>query len=90
MKVLHVKDARSHEKIFIPVAGAQTQSLVFPPEYVDHVCRISPNHSETNTDSIKTQAAVVGAKIGEGYLVYHGDVNQENESDQVLLALCGI
>jgi hypothetical protein len=30
MKVLHVKNARSNEKIFIPVTGALTQSQVFP------------------------------------------------------------
>lgn len=36
------------------------------------------------------QGAVIGAKIGEGYLVFHGDVNPGPESDAVILALCGI
>lgn len=40
MKVLHVRDARSHEKIFIPTADAQTQSIVFPPADVDTVRNI--------------------------------------------------
>jgi hypothetical protein len=31
MKVLHVKGARAYEKIFVPVSGAMTQSMVFPP-----------------------------------------------------------
>lgn len=35
MKCLHIKNARPHEKIFIPVSDAMTQSNVFPPEYVD-------------------------------------------------------
>ena len=35
MKVLHIKNARPHENIFVPVADAITQSHVFPPEYVD-------------------------------------------------------
>lgn len=35
MKVLHVKNARPEEKIFIPVPEAMTQSHVFPPSYVD-------------------------------------------------------
>ncbi|PQE14199.1 triacylglycerol lipase protein [Rutstroemia sp. NJR-2017a BVV2] len=35
MKVLHVRNARPHEKIFIPVHDAQTQSLVFTPASVD-------------------------------------------------------
>lgn len=37
----------------------------------------------------ESQAAVVAAKIGEGYLVYCGDVNAE-ESATVILALCGV
>ncbi|KAJ5752256.1 hypothetical protein N7520_009173 [Penicillium odoratum] len=72
MKVLHVDNARPQEKIFVPVAGAKTQSLVFSPEYVD-----------------ETQAAVVGAKIGKGNMVYCGDVNGESESNALMLALCG-
>ncbi|KAL4976419.1 hypothetical protein BDW66DRAFT_150980 [Aspergillus desertorum] len=35
MKALHVPNARLHEKIFVPVEGAVTQSLVFGPNYVD-------------------------------------------------------
>jgi len=73
MKVLHVKNARPQEKIYIPVNDAKTQSAVFPPEYVD-----------------RSQAAVVGAKIGDGYLVYHGDVNNEEGSNKVIMILCGI
>ena len=38
----------------------------------------------------EAQAAVVGAKIGDGYLVYCGDVNGEQGSDKVILALCGL
>ena len=35
------------------------------------------------------QAAVVGAKVGDGYLVYIGDVNGEKGSDNIILSLCG-
>lgn len=73
MKTLHIKNARPHEKIFIPVSGAQTQSHVFAPEYVD-----------------QTQAAVTGATIGNGYLVYCGDVNGEAGTDKIILSLCGL
>ena len=73
MKVLHVKNARPHEKIFVPVADAITQSLVFPLEYVD-----------------QAQAAVVGAKVGNGYLAYAGHVNSEEGSDNIILSLCGL
>jgi hypothetical protein len=73
MEVFHIKDAQQHEKIFVPVPGGQTQSMVFPPSYVDEI-----------------HAAVVGAKIGDGFVVYVGDVNPEKGSDKVILALCGL
>ena len=38
----------------------------------------------------RSQAAVVGAHVGRGYLVYVGDVNGERESDRVVVALCGL
>jgi hypothetical protein len=73
MKVLHVKNARPEEKIFIPVPEAMTQSHVFPPSYID-----------------QTQSAVVGAKFGDGYVAYVGDVNGEQGSNKVILSLCGL
>lgn len=73
MKTLHIKNARPHEKIFIPVSDAETQSHVFGPEYVD-----------------QTQAAVTGATIGNGHLVYCGDVNGEAGTDNIILSFCGL
>jgi len=73
MKVLHVKGARSSEKVFVPVPEAMTQSMVFPPAFVDG-----------------TQAAVVAAKIGDGFVVYDGSVNPEEGQIRVILALCGL
>jgi hypothetical protein len=73
MKVLHVKYAEPHEKIFVPITDAMTQSHVFSPEYVD-----------------QTQAAVVGTRLGDGYIAYVGDVNAEKGSDDVILRLCGL
>ncbi|GKZ57324.1 hypothetical protein AnigIFM49718_002634 [Aspergillus niger] len=72
MKVLHIKDAGSQEKLYVPIEGALTQSHVFPPMRVD-----------------ETQAAVVGARLGRGYLYYCGDVNWEDGSNQLMLSLCG-
>ncbi|KAE8373873.1 hypothetical protein BDV26DRAFT_271050 [Aspergillus bertholletiae] len=72
MKVLHVKNAKGQERLFVPIAGAVTQSHVFPPTHVD-----------------QDQAAVVSARLGLGYLVYCGDVNGEDGSNQLILALCG-
>jgi hypothetical protein len=73
MKALHIKNAQIHEKIFIPVGGAQTQSHVFPAEHVD-----------------ESQAAITGACVGDGFLVYCGDVNGESGSNQVILTLLGL
>lgn len=38
----------------------------------------------------QAQAAVVGSKVGNGYLVYVGDVNAEEGSDNIILSLCGL
>ncbi|KAL4869741.1 hypothetical protein BDV12DRAFT_167141 [Aspergillus spectabilis] len=73
MKALHIKNAELHEKIFVPVGGAQTQSHVFPADCVD-----------------ESQAAITGAHVGDGFLVYCGDVNGESGSDQVILTLLGL
>lgn len=37
----------------------------------------------------ETQAAVVGAKYGEGFVFYAGDVSAEEGSNLVIMALCG-
>lgn len=73
MKALHVRGAKPQEKLFVPVPGSKTQSMVFAPADVD-----------------QSQAATVGARIGNGFLAYVGDVNGEEESDAVILALCGL
>jgi hypothetical protein len=39
--------------------------------------------------TMKTQAAVAGAKVGMGYLFYIGDINPGEEFDKVVLALSG-
>ena len=35
MKALYVQNAHPHEKVYVPVANAMTQSHVMPPEWVD-------------------------------------------------------
>ncbi|RAH54618.1 transcription factor Rba50 [Aspergillus piperis CBS 112811] len=70
MEAVFIKNARSKEKIYIPVKGAMTERT--RPEPVD-----------------QTQAAVVGAKVGDGYVAYCGDTNPGKQLEQVILALCG-
>ncbi|CAG8972943.1 hypothetical protein HYALB_00001363 [Hymenoscyphus albidus] len=74
LKVLHIKNAQPHEKIFVPVPGAKTQSLmgVLPSTAVD-----------------QSQAAVAGVVYGSGFLFYVGDVNAEKDSDTIIMTLCG-
>jgi hypothetical protein len=38
----------------------------------------------------QTQAAVVKAKVGNRYLVYVGDVNSEEVSENIILSLCSL
>jgi hypothetical protein len=38
----------------------------------------------------QAQAAVVGAKVGNGYLVYIRDVNAEEGLDKIILSLLGL
>lgn len=73
MKVLHIKNAEPHEKIFIPSPDDMIESVDFLPGYID-----------------QTQAAVVGTRVGDGYIVYAGDVNPGEESSDVIIRLCGL
>ena len=36
------------------------------------------------------QVAVAGAKVGEGFVIYAGDVDPSENSDTVILSLCGL
>jgi hypothetical protein len=77
-KVLHVKGARLHERILVPVTYPETESLGAS----QGVCE------EESEDEI--QAAVTGAQLGSGYLVYCGNVNPEEAIDRIILSLCGL
>lgn len=78
MKVLHVKGTRLHERILVPIPHPGTESLGSGQE----------NAEVEIGDEI--QAAVAGAQLGSGYLVYCGNVNPEEEVDRIILCLCGL
>ncbi|PKX96403.1 uncharacterized protein P174DRAFT_474575 [Aspergillus novofumigatus IBT 16806] len=78
LRVLHVKGARLHERILVPVPDPGTESLGSGQENTEGEIR----------DEI--QAAVTGARLGSGYLVYCGNVNPEEEVDRIILSLCGL
>jgi hypothetical protein len=48
---------------------------------------------QENTEGVsgdEIQAAVAGAQLGSGYLVYCGNVNPEEEVDRIILSVCGL
>ncbi|KAF7113820.1 hypothetical protein CNMCM5793_004875 [Aspergillus hiratsukae] len=77
-KVLHVKGARPHERILVPVTYPDSESISSSEGISE----------EENEDEI--QAAVTGARLGSGYLVYCGNVNPEEAIDRIILSLCGL
>lgn len=74
MKAVHINFARIHEKIYIPI-----------PESMIGMMDVSlpKKHVEL------VEAAVTAARIGRGDLVYCGDVNGEDGSVSLIMALCG-
>ncbi|KDQ08531.1 hypothetical protein BOTBODRAFT_191674 [Botryobasidium botryosum FD-172 SS1] len=74
MKALHLKGMRPEDMVYGPTEQSITQSLVFAPEQI--------------TDF--QEAPVVFAKVGKGYLGYNGDVNAEEGSTKVILAMMGL
>lgn len=75
-KALHILHARPYEKILIPKY-----------EY-DHFEERVPMEPAVYLDQV--QAIAVGTRVGEGYLMYLGDVNPGKEFDQMILSLCGV
>jgi len=64
----------------VTVMGAQSWEEIYKPIY-----------APDSMDDVQ-QAAVAGARIGEGYLIYFGDVNADvanTRDDRILLSLCG-
>lgn len=80
-----VEHAEEHQKIFVPVPVDGTRPLV-----LDASC-------DPNCDSCvdvgrddQAQAVVVGEKIGDGFLVYVGELLPGKEFDKIILALLGL
>lgn len=74
MKALHVGGITDAHPVYMPTTESRIQSMVFPPIPIT-------DHSES---------PAVQARIGKGYLGYIGDVNGENESTPVILAMLGL
>ncbi|KAL3417694.1 hypothetical protein PVAG01_10704 [Phlyctema vagabunda] len=68
------------------VENAREHEKIFVP--VHGALTLSSVFPSTPVD--ETQAALVGTEVGAGFLVYAGDVNAEEGSDRVIMALCGL
>lgn len=67
------------------VRGARVQEKT----YIAEVDGMTKSRVFTAEYVDRSQAAVAAANIGQGYLVYCGDVNGEHESSRLILAICG-
>lgn len=85
VKALYIKHARPDEKIIVPEPVADEPDSEEPEiEDMPQKPEITPEYLE------ETQATTTGAKIGNGYLVYCGNVNPGDELNRIILALCGL
>jgi hypothetical protein len=65
------------------IKNAQPYKKIFVPA----ANAITQSHVFPSEYVNQTQAAVVRAKVENGYLVYIGDVNSEEGSDNIILSL---
>lgn len=76
-KAVFLKGVARDAALYLPVAGAHIESAVFPPSRVED-------------DLERAQTPITYSKVGNGWFGYIGDVNGEEESDAVVLAICGL
>jgi hypothetical protein len=74
MKALHVAKPGEFEAIYSPTEESRVESLVFHPEKIKGV----------------NEAPVAFAKVGRGWVGYVGDVNNEEGSHTVILAMLNL
>jgi hypothetical protein len=74
MKAVHVKGAKKEDAVYVTTSSSVVQSHVFGPE------------SAHTPD----QAPVLFTSVGDGFLGYVGDVNAEEGTTSVILAMCNL
>ncbi|KAG5639186.1 hypothetical protein H0H81_006090 [Sphagnurus paluster] len=74
MKALHLQGVSPNQMVYRPTTESRLQSLVFAPKEVPSL----------------TESPAVYAPIGKGFLGYIGDVNWEEESAKLALAMLGL
>lgn len=73
-KAVHLQDVANAQAVYLPTAESKLESLVFTAERIED----------------RAQTPVAWARVGEGWVGYVGDVDAEGESDEVVLAMCGL
>ncbi|KAF2127607.1 hypothetical protein P153DRAFT_52310 [Dothidotthia symphoricarpi CBS 119687] len=73
-KAVFLANVSVNDAWYLPTESSRTQSLVFSPERIQDL----------------QQTPIALTNIGSGKLGYVGDVNGEEESDEVILAMCGL
>jgi hypothetical protein len=71
MKAVHVEGIKAEEAVYAPTDDSRIQSHVFAPTKITNL----------------SAAPVVYTQIGSGFLGYIGDVNAEEETTSVILAM---
>ena len=71
IKAVHLTDIRSEDAVYSPTQESRLQSAVFPAYQI------------TDLD----ESPVVYTRFGKGYLGYNGDVNGEEDSTAIILAM---
>ncbi|KAL6301888.1 hypothetical protein BKA93DRAFT_442434 [Sparassis latifolia] len=72
MKAVHLRNVALHASVYLPTSESCIQSLVFAPSPVGRL----------------NETPVAFASFGNGYIGYVGDVNAEENSSNVVIAMC--
>ncbi|KXJ85549.1 hypothetical protein Micbo1qcDRAFT_169301 [Microdochium bolleyi] len=84
---------RTNLRLWRTAVGHPDTCGKLPPTYsakAVYLKHVGPSGMWYTHEDDFTQAAVALAKVGQGRLGYIGDVNGETDSNQVVLALCGL
>lgn len=73
-KAMHLRHVEKAHSMYLPTPESRVESLLFSAERIKDL----------------KQTPIAWVKVGLGWIEYVGDVNAEEESDEVTLAMCGL
>ena len=77
MKSTSLKNVQPKDKVYLPVSTSRVEDR-------------SGNLGEPLTGALLNECPAAWTRVGQGYLGYVGDVNDEEESTRLVLEMCGI